>query len=110
MPIYNVAFDFKDVDIDKFREIIDAMGKKYGVEVGPVWRSLGPDTYRYGRVTVKEDESVVLSGWSTRGHANRVVSMRQVIMQASPLWGGSRATILDLDELQNLSTALDTAG
>jgi len=36
--------------------------------------------------------------------------MRQVIMQASPLWGGSMATILGLDELQNLSTALDNAG
>jgi len=87
MSIYDVAFDFKDVDIDKFREIIDAMGKKYGVEVGSVWRSFGPQAYRYGRVIVTEDESAVLLGWSTTGHANRLVSMRQVIMQASPLWG-----------------------
>ena len=110
MSIYDVAFDFKDVDIYKFREIIDAMGKKYGVEVGPIWRRVGPGAYRYGRVRVTEDERVVFSGWSTTGPANRVVSMRQVTMQASPLWRGSRATILDLDELQNLSTALDNAG
>jgi len=84
MSIYDVAFDFKDVDIYKFREIIDAMGKKYGVEVGPAWRSLGPDAYRYGRV--KEYERAVPLGSRTTGHANRVVSMRQVIMQASPLW------------------------
>jgi len=86
MSIYDVAFDFKDVDIDKFREIIDAMGKKYDVEVGPIWRRVGPGAYRYGRVTVTEDERVVFSGRSTRGDANRVVSMRQVIMEASPLW------------------------
>jgi hypothetical protein len=85
MSIYDVAFDFKYVDINKFREIIDAMGKKYGVEVGPAWRSFGPDAYRYGRVRVKEDERVVFSGSRIPGHANRVVSMRQVIMQAS-LW------------------------
>ena len=86
MSIYDVAFDFKDVDIDKFREIIDAMGKKYDVEVGRAWRDLGPDAYRYGRVRVTEDERVVFSGWSTTGPANRVVSMRQVLMQASYLW------------------------
>jgi hypothetical protein len=110
MSIYDVAFDFKDVDIDKFREIIDAIGKKYGVEVGPAWRELGPQAYRYGGVRVTADERVVLLGSRTTGHANRVVSMRQVIMQASPLWGRSMATILDLDELENLSTALDNAG
>jgi hypothetical protein len=110
MSIYDVAFDFKDVDIDKFREIIDAMGKKYGIAVGTAWRELGPQAYRYGRVRVTEVEGVFFSGSRTTGHANRVVSMRQVIMQASPLWGGSMATILGLDELQNLSTALDNAG
>ena len=86
MSIYDVSFDFKDVDIDKFREIIDAIGKKYGVEVGPAWRELGPQAYRYGGVRVTEDERVVLLGSRTAGHANRVVSMRQVIMEASPFW------------------------
>ena len=86
MSIYDVAFDFKDVDINKFREIIDAMGKKYDVEVGRAWRDLGPDAYRYGRVRVTEDERVILLGSRIAGDANRVVSMRQVIMEASPRW------------------------
>jgi len=86
MSIYDVAFDFKDVDIYKFREIIDAMGKKYGVEVGPIWRRVGPGAYRYGRVRVTEDERVILLGSRIAGDANRVVSMRQVLMQASYLW------------------------
>ena len=105
MSIYDVAFDFKDVDIDKFREILLGLGHKYEVRVCPTFSYAGPSVYRYGEV-----KGGTLAGRRSVYTGKRVVSMRQVIMQASPLWGGSMATILGLDELQNLSTALDNAG